>query len=80
MAWGWGCGFTLALTLLSSIRELVGTGTLLKATDFGFEGFAPFPGRPGGKTADFTTGGLYHPRLVAGRDQLACRPEGGEGA
>ncbi|NLM36828.1 MAG: electron transport complex subunit E [Firmicutes bacterium] len=40
---GMGMGFTLALTLLSLIRELLGTGTLLKASDFGFDGFSFFP-------------------------------------
>lgn len=40
---GMGLGFTLALTLIASIRELLGTGTLLVAKDFGFSGIHIFP-------------------------------------
>ncbi|HEY8464422.1 MAG TPA: electron transport complex subunit E [Bacillota bacterium] len=39
---GMGLGFTLALTALGTIRELLGTGTLLVAKDFGFAGFKIF--------------------------------------
>lgn len=39
---GIGLGFTLALTILCSIRELLGTGTILKARDFGFAGWHLF--------------------------------------
>ncbi|MDI7246261.1 MAG: electron transport complex subunit E [Bacillota bacterium] len=39
---GMGLGFTLALTGLSAIRELLGTGTLLAVPDFGFPGFKVF--------------------------------------
>ncbi len=39
---GMGMGFTLALTLVCIIRELLGTGTLLQAKDFGFAGFHLF--------------------------------------
>lgn len=39
---GMGLGFTLALTGLSAIRELLGTGTLLAVPDFGFPGFKIF--------------------------------------
>lgn len=37
---GMGLGFTLALTCLGFIRELLGTGNLLVAKDFGFAGVA----------------------------------------
>ncbi|NLY75328.1 MAG: electron transport complex subunit E [Firmicutes bacterium] len=40
---GMGLGFALALSGLSAIREILGTGTLLVAKDFGFEGFKLFP-------------------------------------
>ncbi len=40
---GMGIGFTLALTVLGAIRELLGTGTVLVAKDFGFSGFSIFP-------------------------------------
>lgn len=40
---GMGLGFTLALTVLSFIRELIGTGTVLVAKDFGFYGITLFP-------------------------------------
>lgn len=40
---GMGLGFTLALTVLSLIRELLGTGTMLVAKDFGFSGITLFP-------------------------------------
>ncbi|MBA2133488.1 electron transport complex subunit RsxE [Capillibacterium thermochitinicola] len=71
---GMGLGFTLALTLLSFIRELVGTGTLLKATDFGFEGFSFFPEDLGAKLlilppGAFITLGL----LLAGINWLVAR-------
>lgn len=39
---GMGLGFTLALTALSAIRELFGTGTLLVAKDFNFAGLQVF--------------------------------------
>ncbi len=39
---GMGLGFTLALTGLSVVREILGTGTLLVAKDFGFEGIKLF--------------------------------------
>ncbi len=39
---GMGLGFTMALTGLSAIRELLGTGTLLAVPDFGFAGFKVF--------------------------------------
>lgn len=39
---GMGLGFTLALTGLSVIREILGTGTVLVAKDFGFEGIKLF--------------------------------------
>lgn len=39
---GMGLGFTLALAGLAAIREVLGTGTLLVAKDFGFEGFRLF--------------------------------------
>jgi len=37
---GMGLGFTLALTCIGAIRELLGTGNLMVAKDFGFDGFA----------------------------------------
>ncbi|HBG15856.1 MAG TPA: electron transport complex subunit RsxE [Firmicutes bacterium] len=40
---GMGIGFTLALTVLGTVRELLGTGTLLVAKDFGFSGITFFP-------------------------------------
>jgi electron transport complex protein RnfE len=40
---GMGLGFTLALSLLATIREFLGTGTLLVAQDFGFPGIGIFP-------------------------------------
>lgn len=39
---GMGLGFTLALTGLSVIREIIGTGTFLVAKDFGFAGIKLF--------------------------------------
>ncbi|MCR4401839.1 MAG: electron transport complex subunit E [Firmicutes bacterium] len=39
---GMGLGFTLALTGLSAIRELLGTGTLIAVPDFGFAGVKVF--------------------------------------
>jgi len=39
---GMGLGFTLALVILSFFRELLGTGTILAAPDFGFEGIRIF--------------------------------------
>lgn len=35
---GIGIGFTLALTLLGAVREILGTGTLFKSDDFGLAG------------------------------------------
>lgn len=35
---GIGLGFTMALTLLGAIRELLGTGVLFKSDDFGISG------------------------------------------
>lgn len=39
---GMGLGFTLALSLISSIREILGTGQWLVAKDLGFAGFTLF--------------------------------------
>jgi electron transport complex protein RnfE len=39
---GMGLGFTLALTALGLIRELLGSGTILVAKDFGFAGLRFF--------------------------------------
>ncbi|HAW70591.1 MAG TPA: hypothetical protein DHD79_05435, partial [Firmicutes bacterium] len=39
---GMGMGFTLSLVLMSTIREILGTGKLLVAKDFGFAGFKLF--------------------------------------
>lgn len=40
---GMGLGFTLALMAISAVREILGTGTLLVAKDYGFEGIKLFP-------------------------------------
>ena len=40
---GMGAGYTVALLVVCVIRELLGTGTLLQAKDFGFAGFHFFP-------------------------------------
>ena len=73
---GMGLGFTMALTLLSSIREFVGTGTLLEAIDFGFEGFKLFSDDLGVKLlilppGAFITLGL----LLAGINWFVARKE-----
>ena len=39
---GMGMGFTLSLVLMSTIREILGTGKFLVAKDFGFAGFTLF--------------------------------------
>ncbi|HBR28837.1 MAG TPA: electron transport complex subunit RsxE [Firmicutes bacterium] len=39
---GMGAGYTVALLVVCVIRELLGTGTLLQAKDFGFAGFHLF--------------------------------------
>lgn len=39
---GMGLGFTLSITLISIIREFLGTGTLFVAKDFGFAGIKIF--------------------------------------
>lgn len=40
---GMGIGFTCALTMLGSIRELLGTGVVLAAPDFNFAGLRVIP-------------------------------------
>lgn len=40
---GMGLGFTLSLTTISAVRELLGTGTFFAAKDYGFAGFHLFP-------------------------------------
>lgn len=40
---GMGLGFTLALMAISAVREILGTGTLFVAKDYGFEGIKLFP-------------------------------------
>lgn len=39
---GMGLGFTMALVTLSFVRELLGTGTVFSAPDFGFSGISIF--------------------------------------
>jgi electron transport complex protein RnfE len=40
---GMGLGFTFALMGISAVREILGTGTILVAKDYGFAGFQLFP-------------------------------------
>lgn len=40
---GIGLGFTLALILIGAVREVLGTGTIFVAKDFGFPGIRLFP-------------------------------------
>ena len=42
---GMGLGFTLSLILLSTIREVIGTGVFFSAPDLGFAGIQIFPER-----------------------------------
>ena len=42
---GMGIGFTLSLILLSTIREVIGTGVFFSAPDLGFAGIQIFPER-----------------------------------
>ena len=75
MVWD-GNGFYIGIDLVKLHPELVGTGTLLKATDFGFEGFALFPEDLGAKLlilppGAFITLGL----LLAGINWLVARKE-----
>ena len=42
---GMGLGFTMALIVLSAIREVLGTGVILNMPDLGFAGFRLFPER-----------------------------------
>lgn len=44
---GIGLGFTLALMLVGAVREVLGTGTLFVAKDFGFSGIELFPKEKG---------------------------------
>ncbi|HHU50792.1 MAG TPA: electron transport complex subunit E [Firmicutes bacterium] len=44
---GIGLGFTLALMLVGAVREVLGTGTLFVAKDFGFSGIELFPQEKG---------------------------------
>ncbi|HEY8345008.1 MAG TPA: electron transport complex subunit E [Bacillota bacterium] len=44
---GIGLGFTLALMLVGAVREILGTGTLFVAKDFGFSGIELFPKEKG---------------------------------
>ncbi|HHZ20839.1 MAG TPA: electron transport complex subunit E [Firmicutes bacterium] len=39
---GMGLGFTMSITFISAIRELLGTGTIFVAKDFGFTGLKVF--------------------------------------
>lgn len=39
---GMGLGFTLALCAIATVREILGSGVVLVAKDFGFEGFRLF--------------------------------------
>jgi|SRR5690554_916108 len=73
---GMGIGFTLALILLSAVRELLGTGTLFVAKDFGFSGFTIFPEALGAKImimppGAFITLGL----LLAGINWISRKKE-----
>lgn len=76
---GMGIGFTLALVLLSAVRELLGTGTLLVAQDFGFPGIRIFPEEYGAlimilAPGAFITLGL----MLGGINWLVRKKEGGK--
>jgi electron transport complex protein RnfE len=63
---GMGLGFTLALCILGMIRELLGTGTLLVAKDFGFAGLKIFSKEHAAKIMALPPGAFITLGLVLG--------------
>lgn len=63
---GMGLGFTLALAILAAIRELIGTGTIFVARDFGFAGFKLFHEDFGAKLMILPPGAFITLGLVLG--------------
>lgn len=63
---GMGLGFTLAITLISSIREILGTGYIAVAKDFGFAGLKVFPTQYAALGAILPTGGFLTFGLMIG--------------
>ena len=63
---GMGIGFTLALTVLSAIRELLGTGVILVAKDFGFAGWRIFPQEYGALMLILAPGAFITLALILG--------------
>lgn len=71
---GMGTGYTLALLLVAVIREILGTGALLKAKDFGFSGFRIFPEEMGVKLLILPPGAfLTLGMLLAGMNWLVAK-------
>jgi len=63
---GMGLGFTLSITLISAIRELLGTGTIFAARDFGFAGLYVFPKVLAAKVMIIPPGGFLTYGLLLG--------------
>lgn len=63
---GMGIGFTLSLTLLSAIREVIGSGVILVAEDFGFQGFQLFHEDFGAKIMLVAPGAFITLALILG--------------
>lgn len=63
---GMGIGFTLALTVLSAIRELLGAGVILVAKDFGFAGWRIFPQEYGALMLILAPGAFITLALILG--------------
>ncbi|NLG83287.1 MAG: electron transport complex subunit E [Firmicutes bacterium] len=55
---GMGLGFTAALTLISTVREFLGTGAILAAKDFGFTGIRVFSEDLAAKVMTIPPGGF----------------------
>ncbi|MCR4426575.1 MAG: electron transport complex subunit E [Firmicutes bacterium] len=67
---GMGVGFTLALVLLSAIREPLGTGVILAAPDLGFEGIKLFPPEYAAAVVTRPVGGFITLGLLIGAVNL----------
>ena len=67
---GMGLGFTLALTVLSAIREPLATGVIMAAPDLGFNGIRLFPGRYAMAIVNQPVGGFITLGLAIGAVNL----------
>ena len=77
---GMGLGFTVALIVLSAIREPLAPGVILAAADFGFDGIRLFPQRYAMAIVNQPVGGFITLGLAIGAVNLITSKKKSKGS